>query len=440
MNYARKTALVAAMMMALSGCNPFKGGKPKTPVLGNRVPILTTEAGAQADPTIAGSVVTLPAAATNANWSQPGGNASKSMGHLTLAPTLTRAWTIKIAAGSNRARLAAAPVIADGRVYIVDVNAVVAAYSADTGAQIWATPMHPDKENASSRFGGGVSFIDGKVFATSGLGDVVALNANDGAQLWKVKPGGPLRGAPTLANGQVYVLSQDSQLYALSQADGAVQWTQSASLESQGVFGVAAPASSQGTVVAGFASGELNAYRYENGRLLWQDTLSRTSVSTSVSALSDIDAEPVIDSGRAFAIGQGGRLVAIDLGTGQRLWEQNFASIATPWVAGDWLYVVTDDARLICVAKATGKIRWLTQLARYEKEKKKKGRIQWTGPVLAGDRLILLNTLGHIVSASPTDGSVQSTVEGKNAFELPPVVANGTLYVIDAKGQLSAYR
>ena len=426
MNYGRKTALVAAMMLALGGCNLFKGGKPKTPVLGNRVPILTTEAGAQADATIAGVAVALPAAASNASWAQPGGNAAKSMGHLALGQTLSRAWSTRIDAGNNRARLASAPVVADGRVFVVDVNAVVAAYAADTGARIWATPIHPDKENAQSRFGGGVSFIDGKVFATSGLGDVVALNAADGAQLWRVKPGGPLRGAPTLANGQVYVLSQDSQLYALSQADGSVQWNQSASLESQGVFGVAAPASSQGTVVAGFASGELNAYRYENGRLLWQDTLSRTSVSTSVSALSDIDAEPVIDNGRAYAIGQGGRLVAIDLGTGQRLWEQNFASIASPWVAGDWLFVVTDDARLICVSKATGKVRWLSQLKRYENEKKKKGRVQWIGPVLAGDRLLLLNSRGEIVSASPSDGSVLSTVGGKVPFELPPVVANGT--------------
>ena len=310
------------------------------------------------------------------------------MGHLALSASPSRIWSIKVNAGTNRARLAAAPVVAGGRLYLVDVDAVVTAYDANTGAKIWATPIEAGKKNASARFGGGVSYFDGKLFATSGLGDVVALNAADGSQVWKAKPGGPLRGAPTLANGQVYVLSQDSQMFALNQATGAVEWTQSASLESQGVFGVAAPASSQGTVVAGFASGELNAYRYENGRVLWQDALSRSTATTSVSALSDIDADPVIDQGRAYAIGQGGRLVGIDLGTGQRLWEQNFASIESPWSAGDWLFLVTDDARLICVAKASGKVRWLNQLPRYLNVKKKKGRIQWIGPVLAGDRLL----------------------------------------------------
>lgn len=440
MNSLKKVALAAAALTALSGCGVFKGGGSKTPVVGNRVPILSTEAGALADPTIAGVPVTVPAAAVNPNWAQPGGSASKSIGHVALAAAPTQVWSVRINAGGNRARLASAPVVADGRLYMVDIDAVVTAYDVATGARVWATPIHPDGANASSRFGGGVSFFDGRVFATSGLGDVVALNAADGAQVWKVKPGGPLRGAPSLANGQVYVLSQDSQIYALSQADGSIQWNQSASLESQGVFGVAAPAASQGTVVAGFASGELNAYRYENGRLLWQDTLSRTSASTSVSALSDIDADPVIDQGRAYAIGQGGRLVAIDLGTGQRIWEQNFASISTPWVAGDWLFVATDDARLICVAKGSGKVRWISQLPRYTNVKKKTGRIQWRGPVLAGERLLLTNTEGDIVSVSPGDGTVQSTVSTKAGFELSPVVANGTLYLVDRDGKLSAYR
>ena len=43
-------------------------------------------------------------------------------------------------------------------------------------------------------------------------------------------------------------------------------------------------------------------------------------------------------------------MVALELITGQRMWELNIAGISTPWVAGDWVFVVTDDAKLICVA------------------------------------------------------------------------------------------
>ena len=38
----------------------------------------------------------------------------------------------------------------------------------------------------------------------------------------------------------------------------------------------------------------------------------------------DIDADPVIDDGVVYAVGQGGRMVALDLFSGQRIWELNF--------------------------------------------------------------------------------------------------------------------
>lgn len=436
----KRVPVAIAALLALSACGIFKGGTKKTPVLGDRVPILVAESDALADPQIADLQVLLPAPAVNDSWTQPGGNAEKSMGQLALGQSLARAWQAQIDGGSNRERLAAAPVIAGGRLYVIDVTATVHAFAADTGARVWSAGIAKGNENRDARFGGGVSFDDGKLYATDGVGDVVALNAADGTEIWRAKPGGPLRGAPTIANGNLYVLSQDNQLFALSLADGKTQWTQSGSLETQGVFGVAAPAASQGTIVAGFSSGELNAYRYENGRTLWQDALSRRSVSTSVSSIADIDAAPVIDQGRVYAIGQGGRVVAVEIVTGQRVWERNFAGISTPWIAGEWLFLVTDDAKLVCLARATGRVRWISQLPAYRNEKKKKGPITWFGPVLAGNQLMLTNSQGQIVSASPGTGAVGTVIETGTAFSLPPVVANNTLYAIGATGRIVAYR
>jgi outer membrane protein assembly factor BamB len=427
-------------LLALGGCGIFKGATKKTPTVGQRVSILASENRAQVDETIAQVQVLLPVAAPNDNWAQPGGNASKSMGHLAFAAAPTRAWSVQIDGGSNRARLGAAPVIADKKLFVVDVDAVVHAFSADTGAALWTAKASKGDENQRARFGGGVSYDDGRVYATDGVGDVVALDAADGKEVWRAKPGGPLRGAPTIANGQVYVLSQDNQIYALDQTNGTVVWTQSASLETQGVFGVAAPAASSGTVVAGFSSGELNAYRYENGRTLWQDALSRTSITTSVSSLADIDANPVIEDGRVYSIGQGGRMVALEIATGQRLWEQNFAGISTPWIAGEWLFVVTDDSRIVCLSRANGKVRWIGQLRAYKNEKKRSDAYNWFGPVLAGDHLWLTNSRGELVSVNSGDGSVAATIEVGKRFSLPPVVANQTMYVLGDDGKITAYR
>jgi outer membrane protein assembly factor BamB len=394
-----------------------------------------------ADKTLGDVQVLLPPPTANDSWAQPGGSASKSNGQFALGSALSHSWSAQIDGGSNRQRLAASPVIADGKLFAMDVDATVHAFASDSGNKLWSTTIaKANKKTRSARFGGGVSYDDGKVYAADGLGDVVALNATTGAELWRAKPGGPLRGAPSISDGNLYVLSQDNQLFALSENDGSVVWTQSGSLETQGVFGVAAPAASQGTIVAGFSSGELNAYRYENGRTLWQDALSRSSISTSVSSLADIDADPVIDRGLVFAVGQGGRTVALEIVSGQRIWEQNFAGISTPWVAGEWLFLVTDDARLVCLARATGKVRWIQQLRHYKSEKAHKNPITWFGPVLAGNRLVLTNSRGEIVSASPETGEVGTVINASKSFSLPPVVANSTLYVLDQKGRISAWR
>ncbi|HAF41538.1 MAG TPA: pyrrolo-quinoline quinone [Sphingobium sp.] len=438
-----RTVTIAAMIALLAGCGIVGGkkGGPKTPVVGNRVSILTNEQGVEVEPSLADVPVSLPAPYVNESWSQPGGDPSKAMGHVSLGGSPTQVWTTSIEGSSPQARLAASPVVASGKLFVTDAGAHVIALDAANGAKLWQTNLPSEgKGNGRTLFGGGVSVLGDRVFASTGLGDVFALNAADGAIVWKKHPGGPLRGAPTLENGHVYVMGQDNQIFALNQSDGETQWTDSGTLQVTGIFGVAAPAAAQGTVIAGYSSGEITAYRYENGRSLWGDALSRTSISTAVATLTDIDADPVIDRGRVFAIGQGGRMASYELTSGQRLWEINIAGISTPAVVGEWVFAVTSDARLLCVARATGKIRWVSQLRRWQKEKKKDKAIRWTGPVLAGNRLIVVSTRGEMVYVDPTTGAVQSSVDMDRSMSLSPIVANNMLYVLADDGKLTAFR
>jgi outer membrane protein assembly factor BamB len=419
----------------------FKKGKVKTPVLGERIPVLTSESDAQVDPATQALPFSLPAPVENPAWAESGGNASNSMGHLALGKALAPAFTVQAGRGSSlTARLAAPPIVANGRVFAIDTLGAVRAFDARTGAQVWASQTPDIKGNEAALYGGGIAYDNGRIFATNGLGYVAALSEQNGGIVWQVRPGGPLRGAPTVASGAVYVISQDNQIYSLKEDTGATNWSQPASLEIAGIFGAASPAVGQGTVVAGFSSGELNAYRYENGRQVWQDQLERTSIRTSVSSLSDIDADPVIDNGQVFAIGAGGRMVALDINSGQRLWELNVAGIATPWVAGDWVFVVTSDAKLLCIYRQNGHIRWINQLPQFEKPKSKKGDIEYSGPVLAGGRLILTGASGQVIQIDPATGNFQSQFSVGERVSLPPVVAGSTLYVLDDSAKLHAYR
>lgn len=451
----KRVIMAMAAASLLGGCGVFRESKPKTPTVGERIPVLAAESRIEVDPALADAAIALPPVQNNADWAQPGGNASKSIGHVALGPTLTRAWTADIGEGSEaRTRLASGPVVANGRAYTIDTQAVVRAFDTRTGAEVWAHPVGDPSQRRGGvslwsgeftgaqglLFGGGVSFDNGRLYATNGLGDVEAIDASTGATIWRVRPAGPLRGAPTIANENVYVISQDNQLFALNPADGAVRWNAAGTFETANVLGAAAPAAAQGTVVAGFSSGELAAYRYENGRTVWQDALTRTSISTAVATISDIDAEPVIDQGRVYALGQGGRMVALELNTGQRIWELNAAGLNTPWVAGEWIFAVTDQGQLMAIARATGRVKWLTQLPRYRDEEDKEGAINWVGPILAGDRLIVANTRGQIVNVSPLDGTVQSTVDTKMRISLPMAVAGSTLYLLHDDGRLTAWR
>jgi len=437
----RALAIPAAfgLALALSGC----AGKKRhvTPTVGNRIPILSrVESGAKVDPALNAISVVVPAAELNQDWPQAGNTPGKAYGNLALGESPSRLWTASIAGSSPRERLAAAPVIGGGNLFAMDTNGVVHAFNAQTGRSVWTQAFRIKSAASNAVFGGGASYDSGKVFITTGLGEVAALDAATGKLIWRVKPAGPLRGSPTIAFNAVYAMTQDNQLVALNVEDGSVLWNVSASTGLSGVFGVAAPAVGAGTVVAGYSTGELVAYRYENGRTLWSDALARTSLSTTVGVVTDIDADPIIDRGRVFALGQGGRMAAYELTTGQRVWELNLAGISTPAVAGDWIFTLTDDAKLLCLARSTGKARWSTQLTRFKSEKKKKGPVFWTGPVLANSRLWIANSEGDIYSASVEDGSVSRFSRVGKGISLAPVVADRTLYVLDDGGRITAFR
>lgn len=443
---SKRLILPAALMLAtgLSGCSVFGGGGnngPKTPTVGDRIPILSRiEAGVKVDPALATVSVVVPPEQENAAWPQGGGTANKSYGHLSLAAAPQRAWTASVAGSTNKQRLAASPVIGGGNLYVMGTDGQVTAFDASTGARRWSKDFGVSGDGASSVFGGGAAFDNGRVYVTTGLGDVAAVNADSGEQIWKAHPAGPLRGSPTIAFNAVYAMTQDNQIFALNAADGKLLWNEAASSSQVGVFGVAAPAAGQGTVIAGYSSGELVAYRYENGRTLWSDALARTSISTEVGSLTDVDADPIIDNGRVYALGQGGRMAAYELVTGQRIWELNLAGISTPAVAGDWIFTLTDEAQLLAIARSSGKIRWMTQLRRYENEKKKKKPISWVGPVLAGNRLWIANSDGLVASASIMDGTITEFTELGSGVSLAPIVAGGTLYILDDGGKISAFR
>jgi outer membrane protein assembly factor BamB len=434
--------LVSASLFALPGCKVFNGsGNKKATTAGQRVSVLDYERQVEAEADLAGVDVVLPQPQVNAEWTQPAGNASGNLGHVALSEAPARVWSAKIGRGSDATRrLNATPVIADNRLFAIDTDGQVSAFDATTGAVLWRKTIEVEGEGNRPAFGGGVSTMAGRVYATTGFGVVAAFDAATGAEAWRIRLATPLRAAPAVDAGRVFVTSQDGQLTALNADSGEQLWQANATVEPASILGPGSPSIAFETVVAGFPSGELFALRVENGRTAWQDQLSRTGRTTALGALSGIAASPVIDRGRVFAIGHGGRMVALELATGTRVWEREFAGVNAPWPAGDWVFAVTVEAELVALTRADGKIRWVADLGHWKDPEDKKGAIEWFGPVLAGNRLILVSSRGRMAFVSPQTGEIVATRNLSDAAYLPPVVANGMLYILTNDGTITAYR
>jgi outer membrane protein assembly factor BamB len=435
---------IGALALLLAGCDilPDWFGKPEGPPLpGARLSVISLDKTLEPDPEIADLAVRLPPPYVNRAWPQVGGYPDRAMHHLSAGDALAEQWRVSIGDGSDDdGHILSPPVVGDGRIFAMDSEILISAYDVASGDQLWETDPIPEEDDEGG-FGGGLAYARGWIFATTGFGEVLALDAATGAIQWRQTIGIPMRAPPVVTGDRLFTVSYDNQLWALNALDGSVLWSHTGIAETAGLLGNASPAVEGEVVIAPYSSGELTALRVENGRTVWADTLAFQRVGIeALAALNDINGSPVIDRGIVFAIGHGGRLVAIDLRTGGRVWEKDIAGLNTPWVAGDFLFVVTVDGDVLCIARRNGRIRWVTSLPRFEDEEDRQDPIYWSGPILISDRLIVVGSDGTAWSLSPYDGRYLGYRDLPDGVRLAPVIANETLFILTDEADLVALR
>jgi len=437
----RRSLLVgtAACALLVSGCSWFDDDK-QPPLPGERISILQQSRTIEPDGLLASTDVRLPRPQNFPEWPQAGGYPDHALHHLALADSVKEAWRVSIGSGSGSDRmLLSMPIVAGDRIYAMDTDGQITALEASTGRRIWQFDVIP-REERDPVVAGGIAFANGRIFAATGAAQVVALSAADGKELWRQPQQAPMRAAPTVVGDRIFVVTMDNQLLALAQDDGRKLWSHSGIAETATVMGGASPAAEGGVILAPFSSGELFALRSENGRIIWADTLMTLRRADAVSALADIRGLPVIDRNLVLAVSHSGRFSAIDMRSGNRVWDRDIAGREQPWVAGDWVYLVSVTGEVYCLSRTDGKVKWATPLPQFERPDKKKDPIQWTGPVLAGDRLILTGSHGRAISMSPYSGEVLGEIKLPGKSFLPPIVANQTLYFLTDDAELVAYR
>ena len=173
---ARMIGVLLVSALIVTGCSGFSmfGRNKEAPevVVGERVSIMTLEEDLSIDAQTVDREITLPAPMLNTEWSQPGGNSTHEMGHLSLKGNLKPIWKTSVGAGtSSKPRLTASPILADGKIFVLDAKAHVSAIDAETGKNLWRVKLVPEGEKPASGPGGGLTYAVGQIYVATGFGD-----------------------------------------------------------------------------------------------------------------------------------------------------------------------------------------------------------------------------------------------------------------------------
>ncbi len=428
-----------AALASLAGCGLFDDDeKPILP--GHREAVIPEEAGLELDPDLAGVEVTVPPGDAGAEWPQPGRMPDHVLGSFAWGDTGKKpAWESRIGVGQVfRHQLTAPPIVANGRIYTMDADAVVDAFDLETGNRLWHTPTRRRK-STSSNVGGGIAFADGTVYVVSGLAELVAIDAASGKIRFRASTETPVHSLPTVADGHVYYATIDDRLVAADALTGRTVWSYTATQSFNALLGQPAPAAAGGVVLAGFPSGEVAAIKAIDGSTVWTDTLGGT-VGASPLEFASIRAEPIISGDTAYAVSVGGLMTATDMRTGRRIWERPVTSGFTPVIAGDWMFLATTSATVACLQLSSGHVRWTAVLPRYGNPNKKKEPITWAGPLLADGKLVLVSSTGSMIMLDVADGSILGERKLRAPASQVPIVVAGTMLVLTDDGWLSAWK
>lgn len=424
----------------LGDINPF--AEKQQPLPGKRVAILPASEKAANELASADAPIVLPPPRVNDSWSQPGGDPNNAPGHLALSGGVREVWSASAGEGSSKAgRVMASPIIYDGRIYTLDADATISAFSASGGSAVWRVSLTPDTErssgtqmfslggsNSGGGYGGGLAADSGRLYAVSGFGNIVALDPGSGKKLWEKNLGAPVRAAPTAVNDRVFVVTMQGRFVCISGVDGSELWSSRGLPYQASLMTSVSPAVDGDIVVVPYPSGDVVALKVSDGSAVWSENLTRQRTTSQLTSLSDA-ARPAIDNGTVFAVGHAGRMIATQSQTGERLWSLTVPGTQTPWVAGQSVFVVDTSGQLMAISRMDGKVQWTTKLP---------GAGKWTGPTLAGGTLWLASSKGDFVGVEATTGRLATQQSLGSPVYIAPVVAQGRMYVLTDNAKLIA--
>ncbi len=428
------TALIAGLLTACSTVDSLFDSEPEKILEGERIAIMSSAGDVDASTTLDDVGVSLPTALAPEAWPQKGGNVQHHVDH--VAMTSGNSQSSNAGDGSDwSSSLIASPVVHGDAVFAMDASGVISAHARDDiSSVLWRKDTLEDDDTLL--IGGGLAAGDDQLYAAMANGKVASMDIKTGDVLWERELKTPVRSAPAVENGIVLVITVDSQLYALDGSTGGILWRHRGIQESASLLGTVIPAVANERVVVAYPSGEIYTIALRDGKVLWTDSLILPQRTIAMGTFTGVGGDPVIVDTMVYTVSHNGILAANDLTSGLRIWEQPISSNNTPWVSGDFMFVVTPGRKLVAVYRRDGRIKWVSDIPAGDDDAKEK----LTGPFVVNGQVIVFGSMGEQYAFSPEDGSLTSTQDTPDGYISAPAFAGGGMYYIDQGATLHLLR
>ncbi len=337
---------------------------------------------------------------------------------------VTKLWSDSLGGDAERLRLGLQPSVVNGVVYAASHDGEVLAVSADKGKRLW-------RVKTKLELSAGPAVADGLVVVGSTNGELVALETATGKQRWRHQLSGEILSKALIARDLVIVRTVDGRLHALSAAEGVVRWTVEESVPRLSLRGTSMPILADQTVITGFDNGKLVAVDVNTGDSLWSVTIDAPAGRTELDRLADIDAPAAFSGKDVFVAGFQGRVAMLDVDNGQIWWAKDASSYRGFGLDERVMYLTTDKGLITALRRTDGNQQWEQATLRQR---------GLTAPAVVGDSLVVGDYEGYLHWLSKADGSVQARAktDGERITNAP-VVADGRVYVQTDGGKLIAF-
>ncbi|HUX72798.1 MAG TPA: outer membrane protein assembly factor BamB [Steroidobacteraceae bacterium] len=336
-------------------------------------------------------------------------------------------WNVNLGGGKHQMllRLGLGPAVDDGVVYAASHKGEIIAVKLDTGRRVWRKRLR-----LPLSAGPGAGF--GMVVVGSSKGDIVALSSATGRELWRTRVNSELLSAPAISEKVVVLRSVDGHLRGLDAENGKEEWSVEQVVPRLSLRGVATPVIAKETVVSGFDNGKIMAVNLNTGDTLWDATLAAPHGRTELERLDDIDCAVVVIGDNIYAAGYHGRTAQLALDSGQIWWAHDMSSDHGLAADADNVYVSQADGVVVALRSRDGSEVW------------RNDKMKWRGlsaPVLTRTAVVVADYQGYVHWLDKATGAlVARTRVSKYRVSNAPLAVGDTVVILNDGGDLAAFR